>query len=159
MLDKLNEKLSNLNQYLTLKNIAYGTAAVVAIVCAYKKYKIMWMRNEAKKLAGQGQQQALPQTSGMGNSMVVGPSPAMQMYAKYLQQQQQTQVPQRMPQTTTPPQRMSEAGTGWEVNQLHQHIQELKEKNRRLKAQAEGFPSMSMPDSVDDKGNPVYFEE
>jgi|GEM_PF-3809511 len=158
MLDKLNYKLSNLNEYLTLKNIALGTAALVAVVCTWKKCKVMWLRNETKKMAAGGQQQlALPNTSGMGSAMVVGPSPSMHMYAE-LMKHQQTQVPQRVPQTTTPPVRMPEA-TGWETNALHQHIEKLRAENRKLKAQAEGFPTMSMPDSVDDRGNPLYFED
>ena len=165
ILDGLNNKLSNINQYFTLKNIAFGTAAAVAIVCTWKKLKVMWLQNEARKLASSGQrqipQQAPQQPHGMGNAMVVGPMPDMQAYAAYMKQRQ-TQVPQQVPQrapqpTTTPPQRMPE--TGWEANELHRHIEKLKADNRRLKAQAHGFPSMEMPDSVDEKGNPVYFEE
>jgi hypothetical protein len=158
MLDKLNEKLLNLNQYLTLKNIALATAAAVAVVCAYKKYRTMWLRNEAQKMANGMRQLPAPQTHGMGNSMVVGPSPNMQTYAAM--QRQQTQVPQRMPQGQTTPPVIMPAGQGsWEANALRRHMERLEAENRKLKAQAQGFPSMSTPDSVDEKGNPIYFED
>jgi len=130
---KLNKILRDLSEFITLKNVVYGTFLCVGAYAAYRKAKVMWFRQEAKK-------------------MIIDPSP--QAHSNPHPQVKYVQLPAPPPEVQT--QYVQYPNVVAENQRLRAELEGLREQQQEISEDypfLQNVPNNQVPNGINENGD------